>query len=612
MSPISNTSPRKPSVMVKKLWGHIGLDTMTVITMFKGSLPPIIAIAAYQSQAFAKHFSTLGYLVAIASILGFCIMPRGKFIMNMALEVIAICLGAAVNLLALFCAVKARQSTTPAGQPLSGYNSSASAVLAIWLIVQIYIVNALRAAKPQFQFPAIIYTIFVAVSSTYGTQFPDMPASVSFMERLMEAFFTGFAIAVGVHFVIFPISSRTVLLKEMTGYMAGLNGILKAQGAFMDSLIDLDPVAAREEAEHNENSERHNGKTKGPLPGPLTTPAAVQLRTAVNSLMSLHTKIHGDIVPAKREFAYGKLESHDLTSLWKHCQAINVPINGLSATLELLQRRAADANWAYKAVTPSQQETRGEELHNLKYLMREMRAPVAKMGGEIQKGIQHILVILELVKIPKQKARDEEENGNDLIPGSATFMESYAKVVKNYHKSKEGTLEDWCTEHDIDIPTGYFDENFVGQADLHLHDGEKTRGSQRQLFFALYLEYLLFRASEAVLDCIAFAERRKSEGALKRHKLIFPGSRTLYKWLISAFGDEDMSQDEHFMADMDSGGSQSVYLGIDFGSRKDPEHLPPRSTAEKIGDRIRSLPRFLRSDASAFGELSLKCSPLSD
>jgi hypothetical protein len=39
------------------------LDIFTVLLMFKGSLPPIIAIAAYQAPAFASHFGTLGYLV---------------------------------------------------------------------------------------------------------------------------------------------------------------------------------------------------------------------------------------------------------------------------------------------------------------------------------------------------------------------------------------------------------------------------------------------------------------------------------------------------------------------------------------------------------------------
>ena len=106
------------------------------------------------------------------SVLGFCIMPRGKFIQTMSLNIIAVCLSAAIQLLALYCATQARIHTTPplapgAPQPQTvPYNSSASAVCAIWLLFQTYVINAVRAARPQYQFPCIIYSIFIIVSMT--------------------------------------------------------------------------------------------------------------------------------------------------------------------------------------------------------------------------------------------------------------------------------------------------------------------------------------------------------------------------------------------------------------------------------------------------------------
>nr|POE77471.1 uncharacterized protein c57a7.05 [Quercus suber] len=585
-APEKETSPDKKPSTIRRLWDTIGLDIMTVSLMFKGSLPPIIAIAMYQSQAVAQHFKTLGYLVAIASILGFCIMPRGKFIQTMALEVVAVCFGAAVNLLALYCAVKVRQHTAAPGTSPLTYNSSASAVLAIWLCVQLYFVNVLRASRPQFQFPAILYSIFVVVS---------------FMKQLLEAFLTGFALATGVHFIVFPTSSRKVVLKEMTGYLMSLNGMLKAQGAFMVSLEDFDPVSAREQAEQLDLTNQSKKKAKTSPPGTWNNPAATKLREAVAKTVELHTKLHGDITPAKREFALGKLESHDLTELWRHLRRIFIPIIGLSSTLELLQKRAMEANWGYEGVTESERHQRHEQIHNLRFLMKEMHAPFAKMSDEIEKGIQHVLITLELVKPPKTPLQDEESNREGLIPGTAGFMDQYRTVVHDFHKSKEKTLEEWCQEHNIEIPQGFFDENFTGTFDSRIQDEEKRRGSQRQLFFALYLEYLLFRASESVLDAIMFAEKRKSEGVLKHTRLIFPGSKTLYKWLKATFAQEDMTKESHFVSEMDSAGAEGVFLGADFNCRKDPEHLPPRNAFESIGDGIRKIPRFFRSDASAFG-----------
>lgn len=90
--------PKKPSKL-KALWAKTGLDLPTVLMMVKGSLPPTIAISMYQSTAMQKQYGTLGYLVAIMSILGFCIMPRGKFLQTMSLNILSVCLAAAINLL---------------------------------------------------------------------------------------------------------------------------------------------------------------------------------------------------------------------------------------------------------------------------------------------------------------------------------------------------------------------------------------------------------------------------------------------------------------------------------------------------------------------------------
>lgn len=73
---------KKPNIF-QRLWQKLDLDLITVMTMFKASLPPTIAIAFYQSHAVAGVYETLGYLVAVTSVLGMCIMPRGMFVQTM-------------------------------------------------------------------------------------------------------------------------------------------------------------------------------------------------------------------------------------------------------------------------------------------------------------------------------------------------------------------------------------------------------------------------------------------------------------------------------------------------------------------------------------------------
>ena len=70
---------QKPS-LPKRLWTASGLNSMTLIMMFKGAIAPTIALAIYEATSIARIYSTLGYLVAIMSILSMPIMPRSKFV----------------------------------------------------------------------------------------------------------------------------------------------------------------------------------------------------------------------------------------------------------------------------------------------------------------------------------------------------------------------------------------------------------------------------------------------------------------------------------------------------------------------------------------------------
>lgn len=162
-------------------------------------------------------------------------------------------------------------------------------------------------------------------------------------------------------------------------------------------------------------------------------------------------------------------------------------------------------------------------------------------------------------------------------------------------------MRDWCHQHGIDLPADFFDSSFVRPESLTIKDEQARERNQRQLFFTLYLEYLLWRVSASLLDLVDYAEKRKSEGAFKKSKVIFPGSKTIYKWIRSTVGREDLSQEDAYTRNMDPVGSSSVYLGQAFMKKSDPEHLPPRNSVERVGNMIGRFPHFLRSDASMFG-----------
>ncbi len=173
----------------------------------------VLTLTSYQGKSFANDYTTLGYLAAIMGLLGMPIMPRAKFLQNITLNIIVVCIGGAVALLQGLVATSARKATTPAAATQgthigsSGsresleYNAAASAVSGLGLFTTIYIVSYFRAIRPQLMFQTIIYSIFTIVASVYSPQFPNMAAVESFVKRLMESFLTGFGIAVSTLYI---------------------------------------------------------------------------------------------------------------------------------------------------------------------------------------------------------------------------------------------------------------------------------------------------------------------------------------------------------------------------------------------------------------------------
>ncbi|KAK4989139.1 hypothetical protein LTR50_003475 [Elasticomyces elasticus] len=116
------------------------------------------------------------------------------------------------------------------------------------------------------------------------------------------------------------------------------------------------------------------------------------------------------------------------------------------------------------------------------------------------------------------------------------------------------------------------------------------------------MDFLLYSTSRAIYDFVRFADSKKDSGKLDRMRLIVPGSKRLMKWLKGSFSrEEDHYSSDHHAMDDNGNGVSNLYLGQAFGKRKDPEHLPPTNGWQKFGNRIRSIPHFLRSPESSFG-----------
>lgn len=398
----------KKQSLPKRIWSSLGLNAGMIIMMLKGALPPTIAIALYQWTAFATHFSTLGYLVAVMATLSFAIMPRAKFFQTMTFNVLGICIGAAITVLQIYCAVEARAHTSPPqpkpsggapspGAQVAGYNSSASAVCAIWLFFNIYVANLLRASRPQLQFPVIMYSIFTNVASTFAPQFSQMAQGIAFVKRLLEAFMAGFGIAAIVSVLIFPTTSREAFLKQAAGYISALQGALKAQSAYLGSLENPDVLGTPDQEDLQKNAVI--GKNK-------PTPEAAALKAAVRAVSELYGKLSTDIAFAKREFGYCKLDASDFGELLRLFRFIMIPVMGMSSIADIFDRVADKRGWrASPTGTLEEKEalkkSKDTEKSNWSKIMKSLHDPFEVLTVSMDEGLRHALYTLELGKPPK-------------------------------------------------------------------------------------------------------------------------------------------------------------------------------------------------------------------
>jgi hypothetical protein len=547
----------------------------------------------------AETYSTLGYLIAIISILGFCIMPRAKFIQTMAINILATCIGSAVCVLMLWSSVQARLHTTPAGS-VDPYNSSQSAVCAVWLFFQIWFVNTIKAKFPQFAFPVIMYSILVNIAATYGPRFQTTVQVLSFVQRLLTTFLTGLGIATGVSLFVVPVTCRKVVTKEITGYIMSLRGALQAHKAYYQSLETSNAFKQTLTIDPNDMS-----KTQKPA----QRPEVAALKTTTAAFIALHGKLHGDLPFAKREIAWGKLTPDDFEGLFKLLRSIMIPLSGLGSVVDLFERHAEVSHWdaaSLENADPETERLRLQSASDWNEIMTSVHEPFATIIDTMDGGLQHVLLKLQFIKTPKNKATSEEtdpEARGDLVqPGDKGFADFLEKQSDAFSHGKENTLQHWIEAKGIKVRGDFF-TNPDPNPDPELEDlGKEPHGylqrNRKQLYLVLYIIFLLHSVSRAVLDLVRFADER--DQATAKSKLINPGKKRMEKWLASIFKAQDSNnEDETTAAGLER--NTVVNMGEAFKTLKDPEHLPPVNAWEKFGDFVRRFSDFLRSPDSAFG-----------
>ena len=602
-SPYDNAT-RRPS-RAKRLRTKIGLKPPMLLLMFKGSLPPTIAIAIYQASPVANEYTSLGYLVAIVSFLSFCIMPRAKFLQTMTFNVLSICIGSTITLLEFFCCVKARQNTTKsnaitANGPAASaniaveYNSSSSAVAGVWLFFTVYLANVFRASHPQLKFPCILYSIMACVSATYAPTFASMTQAEAFLRSLILAFLTGFGIATAVSLLVFPNTSRKLVFKTTAGYLQAFGKSFEAQTEYLRSLEDESAYPKTEPA-----------------------PQAVALKASLRTLEAMHSKFVADLDFAKFEIAWGKLGPSEIQEMFRLLRNVLLPTLGMGSIIDLFERAATIRGWrnpptphVSRPETPSDEKeyqgaTKDASISEWTNLMHTLHIQFSETTAVMEQGLEHVAYTLGLdkshkaAKIPKN---DVELVGDLITPGDAGFADYMMKRCHEVSQNQEVSLRQWCEQQCAGSKDDNLDHRFKQAPDVGMRLGDKAWNDyrkQRQLYVILYMGFLLHTTANAVLDLVRWADKNDANGKLKRAHLIVPGARRMRKWVKNSLKGRDVDTNHPDGNEIEPG--FMIHLGESYTKRKDPEHLPPTNLWQTFTNSLRAIPHFLGSPASLLG-----------
>lgn len=533
----------------------------------------------------------------------------------MTLNLLCAALGGAVGVLIAWSGVQARLNTSNleemaqyiAQNGRAPYNSSQSAVCAVWLFANIWLANMVRAKYPAFNLPVVIYSIIVNITCTFGVLFPTAARAEAFVRQLLIGIFIGLAIASGCSLLIFPISTRQIVVKQM----AGVLGLFKKtvalekeylQGLERDDMFSLEVVETS--AGHSEPEKK--GKEDGPK---LTREqkTAMALRGTIAAIRELMGKIYGDKKFAKRDVAFGYLSAKDFGELFNLLRNVMIPLTGIGVIMDIFQKVGRDRGWdgagpasdepgIGSVGTLPENQDKEKSLRIWNDIMRQLHEPFEILSEALIQGIDHAGILLKFFPQPKEqtKAPDVEASAGDLRPGQVGFSEVINEKIDAFNSRKGEILRLWAKEKGLSS-----DGNPENWDKDNTRLFEKRRNDQAQLFTILYLEKLMQATGEAVQDFIAFAEEKHRDGSITKAHLIIPDGRRLRKWFLSVFKSDDSTAEDS--PDILERNGNIVFLGQGWMHKKDPEHLPPTNMLQKIGNGLRSFSNFFGSSESIFG-----------
>lgn len=383
-------------------------DWYSVTMAIKASIPPAVLVCAIQSRSWIDYFKTNAYLAPIISCCAMPSLPRARLIEYNVRLAFAFVLSYCWALLAAWSGLQARKHTTHSPEEMEAYNSSAEAVVALFLMFWIWCGFSLKSAFPAWALQCTLAGIFTVAILPSLARASSMTKIYAEARNTLESFLAGQAVGFVNALVIFPQTCRGVFDKDLRVCLDGLISVMKAQRTCMDDLRD----------------------------GKIDTSSSVgQLQAALQRFINSVVKARSDVEYAEREVAWGRLDHSQLEHIASSLVDLIPPVSGLSSTADMLQIaipqqvRLANGNGANEPIQPHNDSEDTKAWHHLEETMHQH---ALRISEAIVEGVEHAKLRLELTKgsslfgrLRKKNKADEEKPMYVLGPGEARFLELY-------------------------------------------------------------------------------------------------------------------------------------------------------------------------------------------
>lgn len=319
---------------------------------------------------------------------------------------------------------------------------------------------------------------------------------------------TGFAIAAVISLLFFPVTSRMLLLKQIAGFLCDIQGSLKDQAKYLQSLEREDVFASdsRTSEDLKINEEVKSGDRSSALKHlrDNNRSEAETLKAKISLLGDVVSKMTAELTFAKRELAYGKFDAADLEQIVKLSQDIFLPVVGMSSIADIFERIAVSHGWKPVANDQSlEKDNLGSDMSSgivqWNNIMKALHDPFEVMSEAMSEGLQHVLYVLGLAKQPKKdklpsKAKkddtvhDVEAEGDITKPGDKKFVAYFTKKVDKFYDQRKLTLAALCEQKGIKIDNRNFGNSphTISNA-IEGGDVPRLKEGQRQLYLILYV-----------------------------------------------------------------------------------------------------------------------------